>query len=207
MQISHTGRMSTDRRSRAEQAQETTERILSVARAVFTTQGVAQASLDAISAEAGVTRGALHHHFTNKAGLFEAVLRRMDREIGDEIDAAWDPALPSWAAWRACFHQYLDAVLRPDRLRLFFLEGPAILGARAFDLLLTSGLSEVVEGLSDPEVRRALTVADAEAMAITLNGAALNLAFWVAEAPEDPDRMARAHRMLDAVFDGLTLKP
>jgi AcrR family transcriptional regulator len=199
--------MSTDRRSRAEQAHETTERILAVARAVFTTQGVAQASLDAISAEAGVTRGALHHHFTNKAGLFEAVLRRMDAEVGDEIDAAWDPALPTWTAWRACFHQYLDAVLRPDRLRLFFLEGPAILGARAFDLLLTSGLSEVVEGLSDPEVRASLTIADAEAMAITLNGAALNLAFWVAEAPKDADRMLRAHRMLDAVFDGLTLKP
>jgi AcrR family transcriptional regulator len=198
--------MSTDRPSRAEQAHETTERILAVARAVFTTQGVAQASLDAISAGAGVTRGALHHHFTNKAGLFEAVLLRMDAEIGAEIEAAWDPDLPSWAAWRACFHQYLDAVLRPDRLRLFFLEGPAILGARAFDLLLTSGLSEVVEGLSDPEVRRALTVADAEAMAITLNGAALNLAFWVAEAPPDSDRKARAHLMLDALFDGLTLR-
>lgn len=199
--------MSTDRKSRAEQAHETTERILAVARVAFTTQGVAQASLDAISAQAGVTRGAFHHHFTNKAGLFEAVLRRMDTEIGDEIDAAWDPAIPSWTAWRTCFHQYLDAVLRPDRLRLFFLEGPAILGARAFDLLLTSGLSEVVDGLSDPEVQLALTVADAEAMAITLNGAALNLAFWVAEAPDLSDRKVRAHRMLDALFDGLTLRP
>jgi AcrR family transcriptional regulator len=199
--------MSTDRRSRAEQAHETTERILAVAREVFTTQGVAQASLDAISMQAGVTRGALHHHFTNKAGLFEAVLRRMDAEIGEELDAAWDPAVPSWTAWRACFHQYLDAVLRPDRLRLFFLEGPAILGARAFDLLLTSGLSDVVEGLSDPEVQLELTVQDAEAMAITLNGAALNLAFWVAEAPEDAGRRVRAHRMLDALFDGLTFRP
>jgi AcrR family transcriptional regulator len=197
--------MSTDRKTRAAQAHETTERILAVAHAVFTAQGVGPASLDAISARAGVTRGALHHHFTNKAGLFEAVLRRMDAEIGDEIDAAWDPDLPSWTAWRACFHQYLDAVLRPDRLRLFFLEGPAILGARAFDLLLTSGLSEVVEGLSDPEVQLSLSVADAEAMAITLNGAALNLAFWVAEAPEADDRKPRAHRMLDALFDGLTV--
>ena len=197
--------MSTDRRSRAEQAHETNERILVVARRVFTEQGVAQSSLDAISAQAGVTRGALHHHFTNKAGLFEAVLRRMDEEIGDEIDAAWNPEVPSWTAWRACFHQYLDAVLRPDRLRLFFLEGPAILGARAFDLLLSSGLADVVEGLSDPEVQLSLTVADAEAMAITLNGAALNLAFWVAEAPDEANRKARAHRMLDALFDGLTL--
>jgi AcrR family transcriptional regulator len=198
--------MSTDRKTRAEQAQETTERILAVAREAFTTQGVAQTSLDAISARAGVTRGALHHHFANKAGLFEAVLRRMDAEIGEEIDAAWDPDLPSWSAWRACFHQYLDAVLRPDHLRLFFLEGPAILGAQAFDLLLTSGLSDVVEGLTDPEVQLSLTVADAEAMATTLNGAAVNLAFWVAGAPEGEDRKARAHRMLDALFDGLTLR-
>jgi AcrR family transcriptional regulator len=198
--------MSTERKSRAAQAEETTGRILAVAREVFTAQGVAQASLDAISARAGVTRGALHHHFTNKAGLFEAVLRRMDAEIGDELEAAWDPSVPSWTAWRACFHQYLDAVLRPDRLKLFFLEGPAILGVQAFDLLLSSGLSDVVEGLSDPEVQRALSVADAEAMAITLNGAALNLAFWVAEAPDDADRKARAHRMLDALFDGLTVK-
>jgi AcrR family transcriptional regulator len=196
--------MSTDRKTRTEQAQATTERILAVAREVFSRQGVAQASLDAISAEAGVTRGALHHHFTNKAGLFEAVLRRMDAEIAAELDAAWDPALPSWTAWRACFHQYFDAVLRPDRLRLFFLEGPAVLGARAFDLMLTSGLSELVEGLSDRGVQEELVVRDAEALAMTLNGAVLNLAFWVAEAPEHPGRMARAHRMLDALFDGLT---
>ncbi|MGL4236203.1 TetR/AcrR family transcriptional regulator, partial [Tabrizicola sp.] len=178
-----------------------------VAHRAFADRGFAEVSLDALAAEAGVTRGALHHHFTNKAGLFEAVLRQMDAEIGAELDAAWDSALPSWTAWRACFHQYLDAVLRPDRLRLFFLEGPAILGAQAFDLLLNSGLAEVVEGLSDPGVQMALTVADAEAMAITLNGAVLNLALWVAEAPDQPDRKARAHRMLDALFDGLTLAP
>jgi hypothetical protein len=65
----------------------------------------------------------------------------------------------------------------------------------------------VVEGLSDPEVQLELTVQDAEAMAITLNGAALNLAFWVAEAPEDAGRRVRAHRMLDALFDGLTFRP
>ena len=99
--------MSTDRRSRAEQAHETTERILAVAREVFTTQGVAQASLDAISMQAGVTRGALHHHFTNKAGVFEAVLLRMDAEIGKEIDAEEGQR---WAGHREDHH---PSVLHP----------------------------------------------------------------------------------------------
>lgn len=199
--------MSTDRKTRAEAAQDTTDRLLAVARATFAAKGFADASLDAIAAEAGVTRGALHHHFGNKAGLFEAVLRRMDAEVGQELNAGWDPALPSWTAWRAAFHQYLDAVQRPDRLKLFFCDGPAVLGAAAFELMLDSGLSEIVEGLAEPEVRAALTTADAEALAVTLNGAVVNLAFWVADGDPGSDRLRRAHAMLDALFDGLTRGP
>jgi AcrR family transcriptional regulator len=199
--------MSIDQKPRAIKAQATMARILAVARDAFASQGVAQVSLDEISASAGVTRGALHHHFTNKAGLFEAVLCAMNVEMATEIRATWTPALPSWTAWRACFHGYLDAVLQPDRLRLFFLEGPAILGPRAFDLLLTSGLSDLVEGLSEPEVQMSLLVSDSEVLATTLNGAVLNLALWVAARPEAPDRGPRAHRMLDAILDGISAPP
>jgi AcrR family transcriptional regulator len=195
--------MSTALTPRARQAFETTQRILSVARQAFAAEGAANVSLDAIALQAGVTRGALHHHFTNKAGIFEAVLQKMDEEIGAEIDANWNPDLPSWQAWRACFHQYLDAVLHPDRLRLFFVDGPAILGARAFDLLLNSGLSDVVDGLRDPSVVAAITVDDPEALAHVLNGAAINLAIWVAADP-DAARLPRAHAMLDALFDGIS---
>jgi hypothetical protein len=63
----------------------------------------------------------------------------MDAEIGAEIEAAWDPEMPSWTAWRACFHVYLDAVLRPDRCRILFQEGPAILGMKSVDILMDLG--------------------------------------------------------------------
>jgi AcrR family transcriptional regulator len=195
--------MSTAPNLRAQQAQETTARILAVAQVAFAMEGAANISLDAIALQAGVTRGALHHHFTNKNGLFEAVLLKMDEEIAAEIYASWNPDLPSWQSWRACFHQYLDAVLRPDRLRLFFVDGPAMLGARAFQLLLNSGLSDVVDGLSDPSVAQELTVQDPEALAHMLNGAAINLAIWVA-ADATADRHTRAHGMLDALFDGIS---
>jgi AcrR family transcriptional regulator len=195
--------MSTEPTLRAQKAQETTTRILDIARKAFARDGAAHVSLDAIALQAGVTRGALHHHFINKNGLFEAVLLTMDEEIGAEIDASWSPDLPSWQSWRACFHQYLDAVLRPDRLRLFFVDGPAILGAQAFQLLLNSGLSEVVDGLRDPSVTGAISVNDPEALAHLLNGAIINLAIWVAADPST-DRHLRAHRMLDALFDGIS---
>jgi AcrR family transcriptional regulator len=196
--------MSTDRKTRAQAAQETTDRLIAVARTAFAEKGFAEVSLDALAAEAGMTRGAVHHHFGNKTGLFKAVLRQMDAEVGEELTSGWDPALPSWTSWRACFHQYLDAVQRPDRLKLFFCEGPAVLGVEAFDLILNSGLAEIIDGLSDPDVGAALTTKDAEALAHTLNGAVVNLAFWVAEGPDDPGRLPRAHAMLKALFDGLT---
>jgi AcrR family transcriptional regulator len=198
--------MSTDRKTRAEAAQVTADRLIAVAQRAFAEKGFAEVSLDALAADAGMTRGAVHHHFGNKAGLFKAVLQQMDAEVGEELTAGWDPALPSWTAWRACFHQYLDAVQRPDRLKLFFCEGPAVLGADAFDLMLTSGLAEIIEGLDNPEVRAALTTRDAEALAHTLNGAVVNLAFWIAEAPDSPDRLPRAHAILRSLFDGLTDK-
>ncbi|MES2145676.1 MAG: helix-turn-helix domain-containing protein, partial [Pseudomonadota bacterium] len=103
--------MSIAAKSRAEMAQDTTDRLIAVARHAFASDGFAAVSLDAVAAEAGVTRGALHHHFTNKAGLLEAVLRRIDAEIGAEIDLIWDATPDPWSAFQACFHTYLDAVL------------------------------------------------------------------------------------------------
>ena len=64
------------RRTKAE-AQETRNRILDAAEAVFHERGVARASLEDIAAEADVTRGAIYWHFRDKAELFEAMMQRV----------------------------------------------------------------------------------------------------------------------------------
>jgi AcrR family transcriptional regulator len=190
-----------DRRSRATMIAETTARLLAVARTAFADQGFAAVSLDALAAQAGMTRGAVHHHFGNKAGLFEAVFRAIDAEIGDELDAVWDTETDPWAAFRACFHAYLDAVVRSDRCRILFEDGPAVLGNRAFEILIDSGLADVIAILDGLIAAGRLTTDEAEALAHALNGATVNLSFWLAA---DPTRHARAHATLDALFDGLT---
>jgi AcrR family transcriptional regulator len=196
--------MSTDRKSRAEAARETTERLITAARAAFADKGFAEVSLDALAAEAGVTRGALHHHFTNKTGLFEAVLRRVDAEIGAEVQARWEPQADQWRCFQGCFHVYLDAILRPDRARIVFQDAPAVLGMKAVDILLDSGFGEVVAELDTFLAEGRIRGADAEALGHLINGATINLAFWAAEAPPDEDRLPRAHAALTALFDGLT---
>lgn len=195
--------MSIDRKTRAEAAQETTDRLIAVAHRAFAERGFAEVSLDALSAEAGVTRGALHHHFTNKAGLFEGVLRRIDAEIGAEMQAAADASADAWTAFQRCFHVYLDGVLRPDRCRILFQDAPAVLGMKSVDILMESGFGEMVADIQALIDARTLAAQDAEALGHLLNGATINLAFWAAEGPAVEDRPARAHAALAGLLETL----
>lgn len=193
--------MSTDRQTRADTARATADRLIAVARAAFADQGFAAVSLDALAAAAGMTRGALHHHFGNKAGLFEAVLRRIDAEIGAELDAISAAEPDPWTAFRQCYHHYLDAALAPDRRRILFQDAPAVLGLKAVEIQLESGFAEIVADLRALMDRGALPGLDPEALAHLLNGATVQLAFWAAAAP---GREGAAHATLAAVFDGLS---
>jgi AcrR family transcriptional regulator len=195
--------MSIAPRRRADAAQETADRLIAVAQAAFARGGVGAVSLDALAAEAGVTRGALHHRFGNKAGLFEAVLRRIVAEIGAELDRAYAGAPDPWTGFCLCFHVYLDAVLRPDRARILFQDAPAVLGVRAMDILLAEGFGELVDDIRGHVARGRIAPADAVALAHMLNGATLNLAFWAAEAPVGQPRADQAHAALSVLLQGL----
>ncbi len=199
--------MSISPTTRAATAQNTADRLMTAAQTAFSQAGFAATSLDALAAGAGVTRGALHHRFGNKTGLFEAVLRRIVAEIGAEIEVI-DAAEPDrWMAFCACFHGYLDAVLHPDRARILFQDAPSVMGVQAMDILLEDGFGELVADIQDHIAHARIAPADPTALAHMLNGATLNLAFWAAEAPPGDDRTSRAHATLSMLFMGLATKP
>lgn len=189
--------------SRAEAAEQTSARLIATARQAFATQGFAQVSLDALAADAGVTRGALHHHFTNKAGLFEAVLHAVDAEIMAELDQIYAAEPDRWAALRACFHAYLDLALRPDRRRILFQDAPSVLGTRATEILLASGFKDMVADLALLVAQGQVRAIDPEAIAHGLNGAVMAQVLWLTQKAQiDPGRRSAAHAALDAAFDG-----
>lgn len=185
-------------------AQDTTDRLLEVARRAFAEQGFAATSLDALAADAGVTRGALHHHFGNKAGLFEAVLRQIDAEIAVIIDAEWAAEPDPWRAFRRWYDRYLDEALHPSRRRILFQDATAVLGLKAIDILLDEGIADVVSDLTALVAEGRVRPVDPEATAYLLNGAIANLAFWAADGIPPQDRVARAKRTLSLILDGLT---
>ena len=74
-----------------EEALETREQLLDAAERVFLERGVGHASLAEVADAAGVTRGAVYHHFDSKAALFEAMVERAEMPI----DAAFESAAAS----------------------------------------------------------------------------------------------------------------
>jgi AcrR family transcriptional regulator len=99
---------------------------VATARALFAERGYAGVSADDIVSAAGLTRGALHHHFGDKKGLFRAVFEQLDEEITAELTSATTgDTTTDMAAGVAAF---LDICQRPEVLRIALTDAPAVLG-------------------------------------------------------------------------------
>lgn len=128
---------------------ERTRRLLiRASRALFAQDGYAATSTPAITAEAGVSRGALYHHFGDKAGLFRAVIDAEQEQLARAIEEAPDVDDPIEAIIRAG-EAFLDAMRDPGIRRLIYIEGPAVLGDDAMrEIDSTHGARTLAEGLA-----------------------------------------------------------
>ena len=73
---------------RAEQREQTRHALVRESRRLFASLGYGSVGLAQIVAAAGVTKGALYHHFSGKRELFEAVFERVKRELSTQIATA-----------------------------------------------------------------------------------------------------------------------
>jgi AcrR family transcriptional regulator len=194
------------RRSRGQMTAETTARLVSAARKAFATDGYAVSAMDAICAEAGVTRGALYHHFGGKEGLLEAVVKQIDAEIGARLDAEAERHPDPWQGFRACCLLWLKQALDPEIQRIYLRDAPAVLGQRMRDLDEVSAIVELRDALEDLMRLGRIRMTDPEALARLVNGALVDAALWVAGAENDADRMRdrldRALAATDALLAG-----
>jgi AcrR family transcriptional regulator len=186
------------RRSNVERTRATREALLAAARGQFLVRGFAGTSTPDIATAAGVTRGALYHHFPDKGELFRAVLEEEARAVAAEITIAAEPSLPAHEALAAGACAYLDAMRVPGRTRLLLIEGPAVIGITAMRALDEANAERtLVEGLTTALSGRGLG-ADAVARLSELLSAAFDRAALAIDAGGD----ARAYRetMLGLLF-------
>ncbi|WP_322760770.1 TetR/AcrR family transcriptional regulator [Frankia sp. Cr2] len=191
----------------------TREVLLAAARHRFGTQGYAATGTEEIVADAQVTRGALYHHFRDKADLFGAVMEQVALEVAEQLvttelkRATDEPTTDAWEQLRTGFQSFLDICTDSDFQRIVLVDGPAVLGHDAWDVLverhgyrlLAEWLSKAIEdGRIDPLPIAPLT----RVLAAVLSEASL----LIGRASEPATVRREAGEVLDRLLVGLETK-
>lgn len=124
--------MNVKRTTKAEQSEATRRALLDAARALFAERGFADTPTEDIVHAAGVTRGALYHHFKDKTALFSAVVEQMEEEVTGKVAEA---AMSSGGVWEGLIgatERFLDLCMDPAVRRVLLTEAPAVLGIAAW---------------------------------------------------------------------------
>src|SRR5712691_8895130 len=119
--------------SRKEQQSEATRRALvRVGRDLFARRGFNDVSTEEIVRRAGVTRGALYHHFRDKRDLFRAVYEAIERETAERIAAEALTEEDPWQQQRSAVRAFLDVCLERDVQQIALVDAPSVLGQAAW---------------------------------------------------------------------------
>ncbi|MEQ8445738.1 MAG: TetR/AcrR family transcriptional regulator [Pelagibacterium sp.] len=140
------------KRSNKQRSDATRAALIAAGRALFTERPYGEIGTPEIVGKAGVTRGALYHHFADKQALFAAVVDAEAAAVAFEIEQSSAQGVEPAEALLAGGRAYLDAMAAPGRTRLLLLDAPAVLGhaeAEAIDMChsartLQDGLSMAI---------------------------------------------------------------
>jgi AcrR family transcriptional regulator len=143
---------------RAEHAADTRTALVAVARRLFAAHGYDGTGTEQIVAEARVTRGALYHHFRDKADLFRAAVAEAAAEVALQLT---DEQLASEAASplddiREGVSAFLDVCVAGDFQRIVLVDAPRVLGTDAWEALV----ERYGRGLLEEWLTRAISTGD-----------------------------------------------
>ncbi|KHL10548.1 AcrR family transcriptional regulator [Mumia flava] len=201
------------RRTKAE-SEATASTVLTAARDLFAADGYADVGLEQVAAAAGVTRGAVYHHYGSKQRLFAAVLERAHSDVAgavaDSAERARTASGDAWDGFEAGCRAFLEVSSSAPTRRILLIDGPAVVGwdawreydAAASGRSLEQGLRELAELDRLATVPRAATAA-------LLSGAMNEAALWIASRPAPRRRQAleEAWSTLRVLLTGLRAGP
>jgi AcrR family transcriptional regulator len=190
-------------RKRAEKIERTREKLLAAGREAFARDGYHEASMDRLTADVGLTRGALYYHFGSKRGLFEAVVERIDTETAVRLRDALKDTLDKRQALLDESVAYIKLALEPEFQRIVLRDGPAVLGSPMHWPSQNACLAGTIERVQHLIDAGEIAPVDAEAAARLLDGAVLDAAMWIAGS-QDPFAVAeRAIKAFVRMASGL----
>ena len=197
-----------ERRTQSQRTEATRSALMAAARRLFTERGYDAVGTEEIVRAAGVTRGALYHHFGGKAELLEAVYERLEAEstervarvvLGSELESPLE-------AMKAGIETFLDECAEPELQRIALHDAPAVLGwDRWREIAAANGLGLIEASLSAAIEAGEIRSLPVRPMAHLLLGALDEAAMLLARA-EDPVARSEVTTVLVALLDSFAVE-
>ena len=192
--------------TKAEQTERTRAALVVAARSLFAERGYADTSTEEVVRAAGVTRGALYHHFEDKRDLFAAVYEEVEKGLAHDLTAALASVSDPIEVLRRGSGAFLDSCLDPAIQRIVLLEGPSVLGwERWREIDMRYGLGLVQYTLQAAMDAGALRAGPVEALAHVLFGGLVEAGMLLAAATDQRAARAEVGQAIEALIDGLAL--
>jgi AcrR family transcriptional regulator len=192
------------RRTQQDRSNSTKSALMAAARELFAARGYSAVPADEIVRAAGVTRGALYHHYADKQGLLRAVVEQIEQELTAEVGAVLaDPPDPLFAMAEA-LRLFLDACLREEVRQISLTDAPAVLGwATMREIEAEHGLGLLVglleKGIQDGYVKPQ----PVRVLAQLLLSALTEAVRMIAESDDPPATRAEVEQVLGTWFTAL----
>jgi AcrR family transcriptional regulator len=194
----------TQRRRQEDRTQATRAALITTARRLFAQRGYHGVPAEEIVAAAGLTRGALQHHFGDKQALFRAVFEQLETEISTQLATAVARAPDGWAAATAALSAFLDACEKPEVIQIALTDAPAVLGWATWRAVEGEhGLGLITTGLRQGMADGVFVEQPVDVLAHLILSAVIEAALLIAHAPNHRAARKDAEQTLLALLAGL----
>jgi AcrR family transcriptional regulator len=159
---------------------------------VFADNGFQATRTEEIVQRAGLTRGALYHHFRDKEDLFRAVHEEIVGEVTQLLRRrSGDGGASAWSLFRANSEIYLDAASTNRAYRqIVLIDGPAVIGWNAVSERRDGPTHRIFQYLQDAMDEGVLEPQPVEPLGHLLSALGVASAMYVAHA-DDPEAARR----------------
>ena len=192
---------------RVENGKKTAARLIKTARGVFSAEGYARASTEKVVGLAGVTRGALYHHFSGKKDLFHAVFENALADVEQRIVNVFSQEGPTWERFLAANYEFLKVCRDPEIQQIVFVDAPSVLGwdtwIQVDGKYTTRLLKEILTWMIKKRIIRPFPI---DALAHSISGAANESALWIAQSEEPEKALQEAKDTMEALLNSLLIE-
>jgi AcrR family transcriptional regulator len=196
-------------KAKAARSRATIEKLVEVAFAEFSQKGYANVATEIIVQKAGVTRGALYHHFEGKKALFFAVFQEAQKEIGRRIEKHAEAAQDPWNQLVAGCRAFLQAFTDPALQQIVVIDAPAVLDWNTYrevdESMPGSGFSLLKDGIEELLHHNLIRPLSKEALAHLLSGSMDEAAVWIARSDNPEQALVDAQCVMERLLSGLRI--